>query len=160
MDAERVCGRSQRGRLTGRFFSFSSPWADHAGLSRFPTICKDLSASTGLMDRAAGGGRGARGHLSLSGDVLPTAGLALLPAAPAARAANLEKMQSTHLENIHSPSQLADHGRSPSRRGADPLCLQPGPHRAGNKGAPQEPNPCPGQPPIYYSLPRSGVKIL
>ena len=27
-------------------FFFLLPWADHAGLSQFPTICKDLSAST------------------------------------------------------------------------------------------------------------------
>lgn len=47
------------------------------------------------MSRGGEKGRGARSHLSLSGDVLYIAGS--LPAAPAARAANLEKMQNMHV---------------------------------------------------------------
>lgn len=127
------------------------------GSQPFVKISRPLLASRA---EPGGGGRGARGHLSLSGHVLHTAGLALLPAAPAARGANLEKMQNMHLENIHSSSQLGERGSGPSRRGVDPLCLQPGSHRAGNTGTSQGPNPCPSQPPIYYNLPRFGVKIL
>lgn len=141
-----MSGRSLRGRLAGHLFSFSSPWADHAGLSQFPAICKDLSASTGLMGRAAGGGRGARGHLSLSGDVLHAAGLALLPAAPAARAANLEKMQNMHLENIYSSSQLGDHGSGPSSRGLTCSAFSPGPTELGTRGLLRDLIPVPANP--------------
>ena len=126
------------------------------GSQPFVKISRPLLAS---RVEQGGGGRGARGHLSLSGHVLRTAGLALLPAALAARGANLEKMQNTHLENIHSSSQLGERGSGPSRCGVDPLCLQPGSHRAGNTGTSQGPNPCPGQPPIYYNLPRLGLKF-
>lgn len=62
-----------------------------------------------------------RSHLSLSGDVLHTAGQAFFPAVPAARAANLEKMQNMHTANNHSSSGLQEPGRGPSRRSAEAL---------------------------------------
>lgn len=48
---------------------------------------------------------GKQSHSSLSGDVLYAAGQLSPPAAPAARAANLEKMQNMHIANSHSSSQ-------------------------------------------------------
>lgn len=45
---------------------------------------------------------GEKSHLSLSGDVLYTAGQLSPPAAPAVRAANLEKMHNMHIANSHS----------------------------------------------------------
>lgn len=48
---------------------------------------------------------GKQSHSSLSGDVLYAAGQLSPPAAPAARAANLEKMHNMHIANSHSSSQ-------------------------------------------------------
>lgn len=103
-----------------------------------------------------GGGQGARSHLSLSGDVLHTAGPAFLPAAPAARAAGLEKMQNMHIANNHSSSRLQEPGSSPSRCEADPFCLQPWtPQEHGTRGLPRHlisvlASPCPRQSPEVW----------
>lgn len=48
---------------------------------------------------------GKESHSSLSGDVLYAAGQLSPPIAPAARAANLEKMHNMHIANSHSSSQ-------------------------------------------------------
>lgn len=120
---------------------------------------KIFSASTGLMDRAAGGGR-EQGVICHCREMLPTAGLALLPAAPAARAANLEKCRARTSKNIHSPSQLADHGEISPDAGLTPPCLQlRGPTGSWEQGAPQEPNPCPGQPPPTTVFRGLGLKF-
>lgn len=52
--------------------------------------------------------------------MLHTAGQAFFPAAPAARAANLEKLQNMHIANNHSSSGLWEPGRDPSPREAEP----------------------------------------
>ena len=127
------------------FFLLSVAWQR---LSGFPTICKDLSASPGLMGRAAGRRAGSKESFITVGEMCYTqqgrlSSLLLLRPEPQI----LKRCRTC-------TSQITIHHRCSGSPGVAPpdvrltgCAFSPGPSAAGNTGTSQAPHSCSGQSP-------------
>lgn len=128
-------GPSTGSRLAGHRCPFSSPRPDNARLPAFQPFV-NLRASPGLVGRAAGRRLGSEESFVTVRRCAAPSRAAFFPAAPAARAADLEKMQNMNVANNRSSSGPREPGRGPSPREARALPPAPGPRNTGTSGVP------------------------